>query len=578
MSRPSTRVELGFVEPFEPGDTPLSATPFEDWDGGQVGGKPVWLKRSLLPDTESLKCGKCERTMPLLMQLSAPIDDDGAPLDAFHRMLYLFACTSGPCLNRALGSSDAGRSVVVLRCQVPEHAASVPGAVVPADSPACELCGLAAPNRCSKCRTVHYCSRDHQLVHWRLGHKVGCGAAATGQGVTSVMQGAVAAGCLFPELELVVETEPPLAERRALEEARLPAAARQAPQDHRSAATAPAPGDASRGLDAPQGPALAAPSEERKVLSAAAAAVIARASPPAPSDGSGAAAAAAADEDDDADGAAGSAGDGAEESDASLTDVTQRSLAQLTGARLYADRHMRYFQRRVASRPAQCVRYLRWPPPEEELRRPVALARSAASSASAAVPGASLRPVEEGSAAGSPGAAAPAQATGDGDEEEEEEDLDDAEGEGDDGEGLAGAPLWLSERFRAAPTDAATTPGFAEAGAAAGGGGASGDPSFTPRIAPPCPRCGGPRRFEFQILPQLLAQFPADRLAASDCPDFGTVAVYTCARSCSCISPAALSGSSRPLAHYAEEWAWVQPTLDEKGEAELEAARRLILG
>jgi pre-rRNA-processing protein TSR4 len=94
-----------------------------------------------------------------------------------------------------------------------------------------------------------------------------------------------------------------------------------------------------------------------------------------------------------------------------------------------------------------------------------------------------------------------------------------------------------------------------------------------PRASPPCPRCGGPRLFEFQILPQLIGLLPGLPVdAAGDAGlDFGVIAVYTCARSCSLATP----DGGGP---YAEEWAWVQPTLDEKGEAELEATRRLLLG
>lgn len=43
---------------------------------------------------------------------------------------------------------------------------------------------------------------------------------------------------------------------------------------------------------------------------------------------------------------------------------------------------------------------------------------------------------------------------------------------------------------------------------------------------PACTHCGGPRKFEFQIMPQVLVQLKDDRL------DWGVLAVYTCASSC----------------------------------------------
>lgn len=43
---------------------------------------------------------------------------------------------------------------------------------------------------------------------------------------------------------------------------------------------------------------------------------------------------------------------------------------------------------------------------------------------------------------------------------------------------------------------------------------------------PSCTQCGGPRQFEFQIMPQMLVQLSDEHL------DWGILAVYTCLRSC----------------------------------------------
>ncbi|GIX65436.1 programmed cell death protein 2 [Babesia caballi] len=71
-----------------------------------------------------------------------------------------------------------------------------------------------------------------------------------------------------------------------------------------------------------------------------------------------------------------------------------------------------------------------------------------------------------------------------------------------------GTPLWTSDR--------APRLRCAEAGESAGGGG----------VVPACERCGGPRSFEFQVLPQMHSHLRAARL------DFASVVVYTCAASC----------------------------------------------
>ena len=61
---------------------------------------------------------------------------------------------------------------------------------------------------------------------------------------------------------------------------------------------------------------------------------------------------------------------------------------------------------------------------------------------------------------------------------------------------------------------------------------------------PPCARCGCARRFEFQVLPQLL--YYLGPLGSG--LDFATVAVYTCGASC---GDGIKDG-------YVDEWAWVQ--------------------
>ncbi len=57
---------------------------------------------------------------------------------------------------------------------------------------------------------------------------------------------------------------------------------------------------------------------------------------------------------------------------------------------------------------------------------------------------------------------------------------------------------------------------------------------------PSCPHCDGPRVFEFQIMPQLLNDL------GNDTVDWGTIAVYTCQKSCS-LGPA-----------YKQEFIWQQ--------------------
>lgn len=38
----------------------------------------------------------------------------------------------------------------------------------------CRVCGCLGPKACSRCKQAHYCSKEHQTLDWRLGHKQAC--------------------------------------------------------------------------------------------------------------------------------------------------------------------------------------------------------------------------------------------------------------------------------------------------------------------------------------------------------------------------------------------------------------------
>jgi len=65
--------------------------------------------------------------------------------------------------------------------------------------------------------------------------------------------------------------------------------------------------------------------------------------------------------------------------------------------------------------------------------------------------------------------------------------------------------------------------------------------------APACRRCGAARRFELQLMPQLL-HYMGVEARDPDLLDWATVAVYTCERSC----------GGEGSGGYVEEFAWVQ--------------------
>ena len=70
--------------------------------------------------------------------------------------------------------------------------------------PLCVVCGCSGPKICAKCHSMSYCSREHQVIHWKAGHKKHCGDEK------QPTMSDVAGGILFKEFEIVTEPEPPI--------------------------------------------------------------------------------------------------------------------------------------------------------------------------------------------------------------------------------------------------------------------------------------------------------------------------------------------------------------------------------
>lgn len=66
-----TSIQLGFLEPI-PTDIPdlLFQDPdWRNWDGGKVGGKPIWLDPVDLPNPSQLLCPHCGDPLTFLMEV-----------------------------------------------------------------------------------------------------------------------------------------------------------------------------------------------------------------------------------------------------------------------------------------------------------------------------------------------------------------------------------------------------------------------------------------------------------------------------------------------------------------------------
>ena len=248
-------VELGFVEKAE---CPEELT--SPYFPSKVGGKPAWLNPTHLPTPEETACSVCGAPRTFLLQMYAPLP---GILGSFHRSFFLFMCCNPSCHQH-----NSARGFRVFRCQLARKNAfyeeegssdgesdcskdESAGETIPASdiddtrddflpatdagteteptideslgdmclsdqkqdatdttSPLCVVCGSAGPKKCSRCRTVHYCSKHHQTHDWRNGHKLFCSDLTSGKCKPSDVTYDPSYGVCLPEFILVTEEEP----------------------------------------------------------------------------------------------------------------------------------------------------------------------------------------------------------------------------------------------------------------------------------------------------------------------------------------------------------------------------------
>ena len=163
--------ELGFVEDdFEPNELTSCFFP------SKVGGKPSWLALTGLPT--NVKCANCEKHCAFMMQIYCPITDQAR---CFHRSLFAFVCKDPLCYK------TQNACVKIFRSQLPRRNdfysfEPISDSNMPTSLPSasnyqtlCNVCGCPGTSVCSKCKSVHYCSREHQVVDWKQSHKKVCG-------------------------------------------------------------------------------------------------------------------------------------------------------------------------------------------------------------------------------------------------------------------------------------------------------------------------------------------------------------------------------------------------------------------
>uniref|UniRef100_F6X2E4 Programmed cell death protein 2 n=1 Tax=Callithrix jacchus TaxID=9483 RepID=F6X2E4_CALJA len=169
----------------------------------KVGGRPAWLGASGLPGPGALACAQCGRPLSFLLQVYASLP---CHANAFHRGVFLFCYREPPCC----------ASLRVFRNQLPRKN-DFYSYEPPSENPLpetesvclqlksgahlCRVCGCLGPKTCSRCHKVYDCSKEHQTLDWRLGHKQAC---ARPDHLDHIIPDH---NFLFPEFEIVIETE-----------------------------------------------------------------------------------------------------------------------------------------------------------------------------------------------------------------------------------------------------------------------------------------------------------------------------------------------------------------------------------
>lgn len=139
-----------------------------------------------------------------MLQVYSPRESEST----FHRSLFLFVCNNESCVD------NQSR---VFRCQLPRENQFY-SSESPSEDPenptivtperfglkTCAFCGGSGHLSCAKCNKVFYCSKDHQVVHWKfLGHKESCEKGdEAGQETEEKIK-----SMLLPEYELTIDLE-----------------------------------------------------------------------------------------------------------------------------------------------------------------------------------------------------------------------------------------------------------------------------------------------------------------------------------------------------------------------------------
>lgn len=188
-------VEVGRLEKCE--DTWILESRFFP---SKVGGKPAWL--DLKNISIDISCEICSKPCVFLCQVYAPVEDE---INPYHRTIYIFVCQDPECCTK-----NSSENFKVFRCQLPkvndfyvpeepeEKPDWHPESSVERFNTTCYVCGCLGSYQCGKCKSIKYCSKNHQILDWRSGHKEICSTKNKRSENPNI---------LFPEYEIIIGEE-----------------------------------------------------------------------------------------------------------------------------------------------------------------------------------------------------------------------------------------------------------------------------------------------------------------------------------------------------------------------------------
>lgn len=164
-------VDLGYLEECVPWKLESRFFP------SKVGGKPAWLDLYDVPS--KILCGNCKKPCIFLCQIYAPFEEMEC---CFHRTVFIFFCKDPACC-----TSNVNNNFIVYRCQLgrinkfyspepPIDEENWQQDVTPDMCNTCCICGAKSDSHCGKCKVAYYCSKEHQRIDWKSGHKGRCSA------------------------------------------------------------------------------------------------------------------------------------------------------------------------------------------------------------------------------------------------------------------------------------------------------------------------------------------------------------------------------------------------------------------